>query len=68
MTMTCAKCGEALIAPDLVRIRRVNVWFSIFWSCTCGDRFQTEAYMPADAKPKMTDKDWEQMFPALLVA
>jgi hypothetical protein len=37
------------------------------WSCTCGDRFQTEAYMPADAKPKMTDKDWEQMFPALLV-
>jgi len=23
--------------------------------------------MPADAKPKMTDKDWEQMFPALLV-
>jgi len=38
------------------------------WTCTtCGDRFET-AYMSADAEPKMSEKDWEQMFPSLLVA
>jgi hypothetical protein len=38
------------------------------WTCTtCGDRFET-AYMPADAEPKMSETDWEQMFPSLLVA
>jgi ribosomal protein L37AE/L43A len=67
MTMTCAKCGEALIAPDWSEFVSERLVLNL-WSCTCGDRFQTEAYMPADAKPKMTDKDWEQMFPALLVA
>ena len=68
MTMTCAKCGEALIAPDWSEFVSERLVLNL-WSCTkCGDRFQTEAYMPADAKPKMSDKDWEQMFPALLVA
>jgi ribosomal protein L37AE/L43A len=38
------------------------------WTCTkCGDRFETAAYM-ADGEPKMSEKDWEQMFPPLLVA
>jgi len=39
------------------------------WSCTkCGDRFETEACVSVDAAPKMSEKDWEQMFPPLLVA
>ena len=38
------------------------------WTCTkCGHRFETKACMPA-AEPKMSEKDWEQMFPPLLVA
>jgi ribosomal protein L37AE/L43A len=66
--MTCAQCGEALIAPDWSEFVSERLVLNL-WSCTkCGDRFQTEAYMPADAESKMTDKDWEQMFPALLVA
>jgi ribosomal protein L37AE/L43A len=66
--MTCAQCGEALIAPDWSEFVSERLVLNL-WSCTkCGDRFQTEAYMPAGAEKKMTDKDWEQMFPALLVA
>jgi ribosomal protein L37AE/L43A len=68
MTMTCAKCGEALIAPDWSEFVSEHLVLNL-WSCMkCGDRFQTEAYMPADTQPKMTDKDWVEMFPALLVA
>jgi ribosomal protein L37AE/L43A len=66
--MTCAQGGEALIAPDWSEFVSERLVLNL-WSCTkCGDRLQTEAYMPGDAKPKMSDKDWEQMFPALLVA
>jgi ribosomal protein L37AE/L43A len=39
------------------------------WTCTtCGDRFETSAGMTDDAESKMSEKDWERMFPPLLVA
>jgi ribosomal protein L37AE/L43A len=65
----CAKCGETLFVPEWSEFVSERLIVNL-WTCTtCGDRFQTEAYMlPADAEPKMTDKDWEQMFPPLLVA
>jgi hypothetical protein len=68
MTTTCVKCGEALIAPDWSEFVSEHLVLNL-WSCTkCGDRFETRAFMPADAAPKMSEKDWEEMFPPLLVA
>jgi len=65
---TCPKCKEALVSPDWSEFVSEGLVLNL-WSCTrCGDRFETEAGMPADAAPKMSEKDWEQMFPPLLVA
>ena len=67
MTTTCVKCGEALIAPDWSEFVSERLVINL-WTCTkCGDRFETTACMP-DGEPKMSKKDWEQMFPPLLVA
>jgi ribosomal protein L37AE/L43A len=67
---TCAKCGEQLIAPEWSEFvsegRVLNLW-----TCTnCGNRFETEAFMPADAKAD-SEADAEAIkdfFPSLLVA
>jgi transcription elongation factor Elf1 len=68
MTTTCFKCGEALIAPAWSEFVSERLVVNL-WSCTeCGDQFETKVWMPANTAPKMSDKDWEQMFPALLVA
>jgi len=68
MTTTCTKCGEALIAPEWSEFVSERLVINL-WSCTkCGDRFETVARMPTDAAPKMSEKDWEAMFPPLLVA
>lgn len=68
MTTTCAKCGEALIAPDWSEFVSERLVINL-WTCTkCGDRFETEAYMPANTGAKMSEEDWAQMFPPLLVA
>ena len=68
MTTICAKCGEALIAPDWSEFVSERLVLNL-WSCTkCGDRFETEAYTPSNVELKMSAKDWEQLFPPLLVA
>lgn len=68
MPTTCAKCGEMLIAPDWSEFVSECLVVNL-WSCTkCGDRFDTKAFMPADAEPKMSKIEWEEMFPPLLVA
>ena len=66
--MTCEDCGEALIAPDLVEyFSEENLFFS-FWTCTkCNSRFETEAFLPADADRKLDSKLSEEFFPSLLV-
>ena len=68
MPMTCAECGEMLVAPDWSEF--VSEYLVVnLWSCTkCGDRFETKAFMPAGAAPRMSKRDWEEMFPPLLVA
>jgi ribosomal protein L37AE/L43A len=68
MMTTCPKCSETLVSPDWSEFVSERLVLNL-WTCTkCGDRFETKAWMPADAAPKMSDKDWEQMFPPLLVA
>lgn len=57
----------ALIAPDWSEFVGEELVVNL-WTCTkCGDRFETTACMP-DGEPKMSEKDWEQMFPPLWVA
>ena len=44
MITTCAKCGEALIAPDWSEFVSERLVLNL-WTCTdCGDRFETKAY------------------------
>lgn len=68
MTTVCAKCGEMLVAPDWSEFVSERLVVNL-WSCTkCGDRFETMAWMPADASSKISKALWEEMFPPLLVA
>jgi ribosomal protein L37AE/L43A len=65
---TCVKCGEKLFVPDWSEFVSERLVVNL-WSCSrCGDRFETSACMSEDAEFKMSEKDWEQMFPALLAA
>jgi hypothetical protein len=65
---TCVKCGEVLFIPDWSEFVSERLVVNL-WSCgRCGDRFETSACMSEDAEFKMIEKDWEQMFPPLLVA
>jgi len=49
--VTCFKCGDALIIPDWSEYFEEERRILNLWSCTqCGNRFETEAIMPADAK------------------
>ena len=67
MMTPCAKCGERLIAPDWSEFVSEGLVVNL-WICTkCGHRFETKSYTNA-AEPKMSQKDWEEMFPPLLVA
>jgi hypothetical protein len=68
MTTTCAKCGEALISPDWSEFVSERLVINLWCGTKCGDRFETVARMPPDAAPKMSEKDWEAMFPPQLVA
>jgi ribosomal protein L37AE/L43A len=68
MMTNCPKCRETLVSPDSSEFVSEHLVLNL-WSCTkCGDRFETEACVSVDAAPKMSEKDWEQMFPPLLVA
>jgi ribosomal protein L37AE/L43A len=64
---TCAKCGEQLIAPDWSEFASEGLVVNLWICAKCGHRFETNACMPV-AEPKMSEKEWEQMFPPLLVA
>jgi ribosomal protein L37AE/L43A len=65
---TCEKCGDALIAPEWSEYVSERLVINL-WSCPkCGCEFETEACMPADAKPNLDSKVLEAYFPSLLVA
>ena len=66
--MTCVQCGDEMIAPEwsmLVRKQRiVNLW-----SCReCGCCFETETFVPTNAKAKVDRKALRKFSPSLLVA
>lgn len=59
----CDKCGNTLIAAELSEYVSDGLVLN-FWSCwKCGNRFETEAYMPADAV-SIDSKVVEQFFPS----
>ena len=65
---TCERCGDALIAPEWSEYVSERLVLNL-WSCTnCGCRFETEAFVPADANSKIDSKILEAFFPSLLVA
>jgi ribosomal protein L37AE/L43A len=65
---TCPKCSEALVSPDWSEFVSERLVLNL-WTCTtCGDRFETSACLSEDAEFKISENDWEQMFPPLLVA
>ena len=67
--MTCDKCGNSLIAPEWSEYFNEAQLVLNLWSCEkCGNRFETEAFVPEDAESRMDSKVLEEFFPSLLVA
>jgi hypothetical protein len=65
---TCAKCGEALIAPDWSEYVSEGLVLNLC-SCTkCGCRFETETFVSADAEAMDDRIAVKAFFPSLLVA
>lgn len=66
--MACAQCGDALIAPESSEC--VSEWHvRHLWCCMkCGYRFETSAYLPADAESIIDIMMMDEVFPSLLVA
>jgi RNase P subunit RPR2 len=66
---TCTKCGEALIAPEWSEYFSEEQCVLNLWTCpNCGNRFETEACMLADAEAMSDDAAIKAFFPSLLVA
>ncbi len=67
---TCTKCGNALIAPEWSEFVSEGLVLNL-WSCpNCGNRFETEVCMPADAEADAAAdaEAIKDFFPSLLVA
>ncbi len=66
--MTCDKCGAALVSTEWSEYVSDGLVLD-FWSCSkCGNRFETEAFMPFDAEAEIDSKVLEEVFPSLIVA
>jgi ribosomal protein L37AE/L43A len=66
---TCKKCGVLLNAPECSEFFPEERLLLNLWSCTsCGNKFETEAFAPADARSKIDHEVLEEFFPSLLVA
>lgn len=67
--MSCGRCGESLIAPDWTEFFCEEGLILNLWSCTsCGNRFETEAFIPVDSNSKIDQGVLEEFLPSLLVA
>jgi hypothetical protein len=65
--MTCAKCGDLLIAPEWSEYEDENHVLNL-WSCPkCHIEFETEAFVPGGVKSG-EDEAIKAFFPSLLVA
>jgi hypothetical protein len=63
---TCSKCANALIAPEWSEFVSEGLVGNL-WTCTnCGNRFETEVCMPADAAAEA--EAIKDVFSSLLVA
>lgn len=67
--MICDKCGSSLIAPEWAEYFSEEGVVLNLWSCAnCGNRFETEAFVPPGSEPKFDSQVLEDFFPSLLVA
>jgi hypothetical protein len=65
---TCTKCKKDLTSPEWFE-RMSDGQVHYLWRCTkCGYEFETAVHSHADPEPGMSESDWEEMFPPLLVA
>jgi ribosomal protein L37AE/L43A len=64
--MTCAQCGDLLIAPDADELRnKRNVRH--LWSCpNCDYQFETSANLPSHTDPQMRDNNMKEVFLSLI--
>ena len=66
---TCNKCGNSLIAPECSEFYSEERLVLNLWSCLkCGNEFETEERLSADAKSEIDREVLETFFPSLLVA
>ncbi len=66
--MSCAKCGEPLIAPLGSAYVSPHEVLNL-WSCpACGFALEVPACLPEDVDPEVDKQVIEQFFPSLLVA
>jgi len=67
--MTCNRCGDSLIAPEWAEYLSEERLVLNLWCCmNCGNRFETEAFAPVDAKSEIDSNVLKAFFPSLLVA
>jgi hypothetical protein len=65
----CGKCGGSLIAPEWAEYFSEEQLVLNLWSCmNCGNRFETEAFVPIDPKSKLDVDVVDEFLPSLLVA
>ena len=65
---TCTKCERSLPVAEWVESMDDGKVHYLWWCNNCGTKFMTAVDCPVDAAPKMSEINWEQMFPPLLVA
>lgn len=67
--MSCSKCGNSLIAPEWAEYLSDERLVLNLWSCVnCGNRFETEAFAPTNAKLEIDSTLLEKYFSSALVA
>jgi ribosomal protein L37AE/L43A len=67
--MTCNKCGDSMIAPVSAEYFIEERLVLNLWSCmSCGNRFESEAFVPVGAKSKNGSKALEEFVSSLLAA
>jgi ribosomal protein L37AE/L43A len=62
----CDRCGETLVAPDYVEYFGEEGLILNLWSCArCGNRFETEALLPAEGAAETAQKGLNTILPTL---
>jgi ribosomal protein L37AE/L43A len=65
--MTCAQCGNLMIAPECAEFEDDRHVVNL-WRCEkCGNQFEFKAFVPVYSEPD-DDMATEEFYPSLLVA